>query len=260
MAVLTILSDVGTLKSVYGNPAASRRECKMPTSQQQATAFLELRNNLYEDRNWKEFWKRWDGFIWVIIRRKLFFDPEMWEDCKSLVDVKIFRYIKSFDETRGEISSWLSRLITSCCEDTKEQNKGKYMPGGGDHDGELSEKAPANKRLISLDDESIRGLLNMIEQPESGDDFERREMADCLWRCIWAAMEEMDIDPRHKNAFEMFYKYEFKLREIAEIYHLSEKTVNNWPGATLKKILPHVKTGLEKLGYRSRIHNEGSML
>ena len=103
--------------------------------------------------------------------------------------------------------------------------------------------------MLSLDDETVTGLLNGIKQPESEDNLERREMSSCLWSCIGAAMEEMDIDQRHKVAFEMFYKYNFKLREIAEHYHLSETIVNNWPGATLRKIMPYVKTCLpEKLG------------
>lgn len=220
----------------------------MGASQQHATVFLELRNDLYEDRNWKEFWKHWDGFIWTIIRKKLFFAPNMWEDCKSLVDIKIFRYIKGFDETR-EISPWLARVITSCCEDLKERNNEEYSFGADGCDEKLHEKAPPQKLMLSFDDENVEGLLNMIKQPESGDDFERKEMFACLWRCIGAAMEEIDIDPRQKAAFELFYRHEFKLREIAEIYHLPETTVNNWPGATLKRIMPCVRNGLKELGY-----------
>ena len=165
----------------------------------------------------------------------------MWEDCKSLVDLKIFRYMESFDETRGEISPWLYRLVASCCEDTKKQG-GYNKP---------ARPKPSGKTMLSLDDETVLDLLNVIKQPESEDHLERSEMSNCLWNCIGAAMEEMDIDQRHKAAFEMFYKYEFKLREIAEHYHLSETTVNNWPGATLKRITPYIKNCLnEKLGCR----------
>lgn len=223
----------------------------MPTSQQQAAAFSALRNDLYEDGNWKEFWKWWDGFIWTIIRKKLFFAPELWEDCKSLVDMKIFRYIKGFDETR-EISPWLARVVTSCCEDMKERQKEERMHGADGCDEETSpEKAPPKRTMLSLDDENIEGLLKTIKQPESGNDLERVEMLDGLWRCIGAAMEEIDVDPRWKTAFELFYRYEFKLREIAETFDLPVTTVNNWPGATLKMILPTVRTGMEKLGYAS---------
>lgn len=225
----------------------------MPASQHQTAAFLALKNNLYEDRNWKEFWKRWDGFILTIIRKKLFFAPEMWEDCKSLVDIKIFRYIEGFDETR-EISPWLARVVTSCCEDTKEQHKYESPHDAGGCDEEPPENAPRKRTILSLDDENIEGLLNMIKQPESRDDLEHGEMLNCLWRCIGAAMEETDIDPRQKTAFELFYRYEFKLREIAETYNLPVTTVNNWPGATLKRILPRVRDDMEKLGYTIYSH------
>ena len=222
----------------------------MPTSQQQAAAFLALRNDLNDDGNWKMFWKHWDGFIWVIIRKKLFFAPELWEDCKSLVDIKIFRFADRFDETR-EISPWLARVVVSCCEDVKERNKKDRMHGiTGDGEEELAEEAPQKITMISLDDDNIEGLLHLIRQPESGDDQKHSEMLNCLWLCIGNAMEELNIDQRRKAVFELFYRYEFKLREIAEIYRLPESTVNNWPGTIWKRILPAVRAGMEKLGYK----------
>jgi RNA polymerase sigma factor (sigma-70 family) len=218
----------------------------VPTSQQQAAAFFALRGNLREDGNWEEFWKRWDGFIWTIIRKKLFFAPDLWEDCKSLVDIKVFRYIERFDESR-EISPWLARVITSCCADTRERNcNGSDMPGR-----EQEESRRPRRLTVSLDAENTDSLVNTLRQPESGDDLEHKEMSQNLWRCVGAAMEEMGIDPRQKVAFELFYRYERKLREIAAAYDLPETTVNNWPGSVLKKIRPHIRAGMEKLGYTS---------
>jgi len=222
----------------------------VPASKQQSGAFLKLRNDLHTDGNWIEFWKLWDGFIWTIIRKKLFSDPGTWEDCKSLVDIKIFRFIKGFEETR-EISPWLACVVTSCCEDIKKLNEQGRLRGVGDLGEEFPWKTQPERTMISLDDENAKDLLNIIKQPDPGNNPERGEMLKNLWICIEAAMKEIDVDPRQKVAFELFYRQERKLREIAEIYHLPESTVNNWPGATLKRIQPIVKAGMEKLGYKS---------
>jgi len=207
---------------------------------------MALRNDLNDDGKWKEFWKQWDGFIWAIIRKKLYFAPDLWDDCKALVDCKIFRYANGFN-VNMEVSPWLGIAIFSCCEDVKRWRR-HGITGIGDE--ELNITATRQIGIIDLDDENMERLLrNRIWQSESGDDLERREMINGLWLCIGNAMEKLNIDKRHKTAFELHYRYEFKLREIAEIYRLPEKTVNNWPGAVLKKILPSVGAGMEKLGY-----------
>ena len=100
--------------------------------------------------------------------------------------------------------------------------------------------------LIGIDDGALIKALKSLYRPDC---LESREMVRCVWSCVTDAMEEENIDPRARTAFYLFFKYGFKLREIAELFNEYEAKASNRPGSVLKKIIPRVRTKMANLGY-----------
>jgi RNA polymerase sigma factor (sigma-70 family) len=225
---------------------------KMPTTNAQRDAFLALKHNKHKNECWEHFLKHWDGFISVIISRKLFFAASIWEDAKLEAEAKMFRYIERFDESR-EVSPWLSRVIVSACEDVKKnygydmknepkKNMGDSLNCESSNYYDDFKNGQNEASDIEYNDEWLSILSSEQEESDA-------ELFEDMWCCVNSALDDINIDMRKKNAFILFYRYDYKLREIAKIFQLEQSTVNNWPGAVLKKIMPQVRREMSKLGY-----------
>ena len=216
----------------------------MQTTELQRAVFLALKHSIEDNDCWAAFLKEWDGFMSAIIRRKLFFNASIWEDALLEAEVKIFRFIGKFDESRN-ISPWLARVVTSACEDVKKsygydlKSRPLESPDNSARSGKKESQGGGTD--IEFDEDWI----NAIGIAQASDN----EMSGDMWCCINAALEDLDIDERKITAFLLFYRYDYKLREIAKILHLKQSTVNNWPGSVLKQIMPQVKRELRGLGY-----------
>ena len=207
----------------------------MATSREQKETFLKLRDNRQCELSWQAFWRAWDGFIWVVIRRRLCFAPDLWDDAKSLTDAKLFRFIANFDESR-EVAPWLARVASSACEDIKKQA------------GNLPKTAGHPGASLSFDDEDFADWLScQLTDPHTQD----KEQRDDVWYAVEYALSCLAVDQRQKTAFLLYYHHGFKLREIASLFQLPPSRVNNWPGTILRKILPAVCRELTDLGYQT---------
>lgn len=202
------------------------------TSTPQRDAFLALKRDPNSNDRWIAYWKAWDGFVWAVIRSKLCFAPELWEDCKQDCDAKLYRGIHLFQEER-EPAPWLARLVTNVCRDCAERFRG-----------------PEGVKIISIDEE---GVLDAIEQEfqdvARGNEADARFKGD-VWYCVNEALEQLQADERQKTAFRLYYVQGKRLREIAGILQVKESTVNNWPGLVLRRIIGDVKKTLLELGYQ----------
>ena len=215
----------------------------MPTTLEQRVAFQKLKEDMNAEGNWKMFWSAWDGFLHTIIRKKLYFAPSLWEEAKALTDMKLYKYIGRFDETR-EISPWLARVVASACEDVKSAYGYKKI--------EEKVDSSVSGHPVSIEDGDILEWMNT--QTAAVDEDE--ELRSCLWLCVEQALDGLDIDRRQITAFMLFYRHGRKLREIAETFHMSATVVNNWPRSVLNQIMPEIKMRMAEIGYFAQQENK----
>ena len=216
----------------------------MPSTQEQERAFLALKEDVYSDELWHTFLKEWDGFISAIISRKLFFATSLWEDAKMVALAKIFRYIHRFD-TQRPISPWMAKVVVSACEDVKPLHLGGAKPAVDAKAGAITTEC-SSEGTDDADEYSAFEVWahNLIQQ-----DNRDNEVYDDMWCCIYSALDALAIDEVKKNAFLLYYRFDWKLREIAAKLRLPQSTVNNWPGSVLQAIMPRVQADLRDLGY-----------
>jgi DNA-directed RNA polymerase specialized sigma24 family protein len=221
----------------------------MPTTDHQRSVFLALKHDLQNDGCWLSFHKEWDGFINAIFKRRLWFAPSLWEDAMGEVEVRVFRYIGRFDEAR-EASPWLARVVVSACETVKKESGNGPRSvstepidtlSGAEEPDKLSEQGGDSRGDISFDD----WVTSALEAGNGRD----AELTGDVWFCVNEALDSCIKDKRMVTAFYMFYREDYSLREIAEIFRMKQSTVNNWPGYVLKRIMPEVKAALSELGY-----------
>ncbi len=220
----------------------------MATDYRQRESFLALKQDVMlhstasgseicSDKAWLEFEREWMGFIKAIIRRRLsYYSRDLMEDAQVEACAKILRYAGHFQEDR-EPSPWIAQVVVSACEDIKRQYEGKAPRNGSPH-----------QRLttVSLDEGDF---LELLSKQNSDSDPIANELLECLWCCVYDALNKLDVAENRKTAFLLFYQQGYRLREIADILHVSPSTVNNWPGSVLNQIIGEVKARMSELGY-----------
>ena len=213
----------------------------MSTTSLQKAVFLELRTNKHSDAAWESFSREWDSFMMAIIRRRMFSRPDLQEDCLMESYAKLINGIGGFD-TGYEPSPWLASVVVSACEDVRR----RYVerPIVEENGNEKGGKA----RTVTLGEpDELDRLLSALRAGQESE----RELVDDLWCCVLGAMERQKTDKRQETAFLLFYRYGYRLREIARMLGERESTVNNWPGSVLRKIRPEVVRDMEDLGYKT---------
>lgn len=203
--------------------SSAPQEYGSPMADAKTEAFLALTRNKEADMAWRNFHKQWDGEIRGWIRQWLGSLPQLWDDVRQKVDVRLLAYLDNADVTRPP-RPFLMTLVRNLCHDAWRTWTRKDRP------------------LVSRDacPSAEEGDACAWDTPDLTDEpaeQERRDLYQRLYFCVEQALAKSDAGEDKKNSFRMRYMDGLKFCEIANVFDMGEtNTVSNWCVAILKTI------------------------
>ena len=219
------------------------QERDTPAADAKDEAFLALARDKEADMAWRIFHEQWDGEIRGWIRQWLGNLPQLWDDVRQKVDMRLLAYLDTFDVARAP-RPFLKTLVRNLCRDAWRAWERK--------DGLL---VPIEGPVGSSEDSGAWEAPDPTDEPA---ELEKRDLYERLHFCVEQALAQSDAGEDKKNSFRMRYMDGLKFCEIAVAFGMGEtNTVSNWCVAILKTIKDGVVAclGGEACAYgtRSRI-------